>query len=122
MKDVKNWLSKREIEFVEFSKDEVLYFVTPFCVIFYDIEQKQYLISFDIAEDKSFCMEFFFDLQNDFIDKIDFTVYYDCCFLVDEFNQVEFMYFDDKAREHYYQFIYHFVLSGLEVPKNVTVH
>lgn len=121
MKKIKKWIEKQNYALIENEDENAFYYLLPFCIIFFDKEQEVYFISFDIQEDKSFCFSFFFEIQSHF-QNIDFNIYYDCCFSVNEFDQVEFFVFGDKAKEQYFQFIHAFVEHEFEIPKDVLFH
>ena len=120
MESIKKWVEEKGVDIIIYNDGHTEFLILPFCAIFKN--NAKYHISFDIEEDKSFCFDFFEDISTSFWEKIQFLIYYDCYFEVDESDKIEYILFGDDAKTAYWEFIKEISEEGIEIPKNITTH
>lgn len=120
MLEIKEYLESKKYNVIEIVDNEtqIEYLLTPSFIIFRN--ESDYILSFDISVDKAIAISIFIEVQGHFGKRIMFTLFDDCIVDIDEYGEVDFIRFGDKAIETYYHKIYNNIKSQLEIPKNVT--
>lgn len=120
MVEIKDYLEEKKFHVIEIIDDEtqIEYLLTPSFIIFRN--EDEYVLSFDISVDISIAITMFIDIQGHFGKRVLFTLFDDSIVDIDEYDNVNFIRFGEKAIETYFHKIYNNIKSQLEIPKNVT--